>query len=80
MKSFSVASAALMLVAGANLWTAEAQTNPQPIGVLRRWRLNRINKGRSLRRRPSGTNINTTTAGRRVILAGSRRAILLSDV
>ena len=28
MKSFSVASAALMLVAGANLWTAEAQTNP----------------------------------------------------
>jgi hypothetical protein len=29
MKSFSLAGAALMLVAGANLWAAEAQTNPQ---------------------------------------------------
>jgi hypothetical protein len=81
MKSFSLAGAALMLVAGASLGTAEAQTNPPAYWDTSQVAAQPVQQGAvAATPRPPGTNINTTMAGRRVILAGSRRAIPLSDV
>jgi hypothetical protein len=76
MKSFSLAGAALMLVAGANLWAAEAQTNPPAY-----WGTSQV----AAQPDQQGAVAATPSARyeyqyRRVILAGSRRAILLSDV
>jgi hypothetical protein len=82
MKSFLAAGAALMLVVSADLPAAEAQTNA-PV----RWDASQstaqsVQQGAAANvvTPSSRTNISTTTAGRRGIFAGSRRATLPSEL